>query len=137
MRVFERLSEQSRRSRFNGAKPCLRRSELRQLASVDETRHALVAYVDGDPEPVGIARLVRTGDSAELAFAVADEHQGRGIGTVLATQLVSDARAAGITEINAHVDRDNPAAVALLRRVAGRLQLGFDGPGLVIQAAIA
>ena len=35
MRVFERLSERSRRLRFNGPKPCLRAAELRELASVD------------------------------------------------------------------------------------------------------
>ena len=35
MRVFERLSERSRRLRFNGPKPYLRAAELRELASVD------------------------------------------------------------------------------------------------------
>lgn len=49
MGVFDRLGEQSRRARFNGPKPCLSASELRQLASVDRTRHALVAYLEGDP----------------------------------------------------------------------------------------
>ena len=46
-------------------------------ASPASTRdhHVLVGYVDGDPEPVGIARLVRTGSSAEIAFAIADTHQ--------------------------------------------------------------
>ena len=80
MCVFERLGEQSRRARFNGPKPSLSASELEQLALIDGTRHALVAYVEGDPRPVAIARLVRHGCSAEIAFAVADEYQQRGIG---------------------------------------------------------
>ena len=137
MGVFERLGEQSRRSRFNGPKPCLRASELRQLATVDPTRHALVAYVEGDPQPVAIARLVRAGRSAEIAFAVADEHQQRGIGSALAAELVADARAAGITEITALVSSDNPAAVALLRRILNVLDIRLDGPELSIRAAIA
>ena len=135
--VFERLGEQSRRARFNAAKPCLTVSELRQLASVDRTRHALVAYVDGDPEPVAIARLVRDGRSAEVAFAVADEYQQQGIGTSLTAELLADARAAGITEITAFVSNGNAAALALLRRVARVIEVTFDGPQLAVRAAIS
>jgi ribosomal protein S18 acetylase RimI-like enzyme len=135
--VFERLSEQSRRARFNGPKPCLSVSELRQLASVDQTRHVLVAYVEGDPEPVAIARLVREGRSAEIAFAVADEYQHRGIGSALVAELVADARAAGITEITALTASENRAAVAVLRRIANVLDMRLDGPELSIRAAIA
>ena len=119
MSVFERLGEGSRRARFNGPKPCLSRSDLRQLASVDSSHHVLVAYVEGDPQPVAIARLVREGGTAEIAFAVAD------------------ARAAGITEITALVSSDNAAAVALLRRIAGVLAVHFEGRELSIRAAIA
>lgn len=137
MGVFERLSEQSRRLRFNGPKPCLRMSELRQLASVDHARHALVAYVDGDPRPVGIARLVREGDRAEIAFAVADEYHRRGIGSSLTAELIADARAAGVTEITALVARDNRAALELLRRVFRVLAVSFEGTELAIRAAIA
>jgi ribosomal protein S18 acetylase RimI-like enzyme len=137
MSVFERLSERSRRSRFHGAKPCLSRSDLRSLASVDRNRRALVAYVGHDPKPVAIARLVREGSSAEIAFAVADEYQQRGIGTRLAGELVAKARAEGVTEITALVSADNPAAVSLLRRIANVLSVRFEGSDLSIRAAIA
>jgi ribosomal protein S18 acetylase RimI-like enzyme len=135
--VFERLSEQSRRARFNGPKPCLKSSELRQLAAIDGNHHALVAYVEGDPLPVAIARLVRDGRSAEIAFAVADEYQHRGVGSTLAAELIADARAAGITEITALASSDNPAAVKLLRRTAHVLDVRLEGPELSIRAAIA
>jgi len=135
--VFERLGEESRRTRFNGPKPCLSRAELRQLASVDANHHVLVAYVAGDPRPVAIARLVREGGSAEVAFAVADAYQERGIGSALAAELIEDARAVGITEITALVASDNPAALALLRRIAGALDIRLEGPELSIRAAIA
>ena len=137
MGVFERLSEQSRRLRFNGPKPCLRMSELRQLASVDRARHALVAYVEGDPQPAGIARLVREGDRAEIAFAVADEYHRRGIGSALTAELIADARVAGVMEITALVARDNGAALALLRRVFRVLAVSFEGADLAIRASIA
>jgi ribosomal protein S18 acetylase RimI-like enzyme len=137
MGVFERLSEQSRRARFNGPKPCLDAAELRQLATVDHSHHALVAFVEGDRQPAAIARLVRDGRSAEIAFAVADEYQHRGIGSALVAELVADARAAGITEITALTASENRAAVAVLRRIANVLDMRLDGPELSIRAAIA
>ena len=138
MAVFEQLSDSSRRARFNGAKPCLSRSDLRGLAAVDDRRHALVAYVEGNPIPVAIARLVREGrDSAEIAFAVADAYQHQGIGAALTTELLSDARAAGITQITALTSGDNRAALALLRRTAKVLDIRFEGSDLSVRAGIA
>jgi ribosomal protein S18 acetylase RimI-like enzyme len=136
--VFGRLGERSRRTRFNGPKPCLSAADLEQLATVDPCHHALVAYVEGDPEPVAIAQLARTGDSsAEIAFAVADAYQQRGIGSALASELLVDARAAGITQITALASSDNPAALALLRRTTNVTDIRLEGPELSIRAAIA
>ncbi len=135
--VFERLGERSRRARFNGAKPRLRDTELAHLAAVDATRHALVGYLQGDPRPVALARIVRDGASAEIAFEVVDEHQGRGIGSLLTAELLADARAAGVREITALVAADNGAALALLRRILDRLEVRFEGPELAVRAALA
>lgn len=134
--VFERLGERSRRARFNGPKPCLSDVELEHLARVDETRHVLVGYLEGHARPIAIARLVREGSSAEIAFEVADEHQGRGIGSALTAELLADARAAGITEVTALVAAENTAAVSLLRRVLDRLEVRFEGPELAVRAAL-
>ena len=124
--LFARLGERSRERRFCGAKPRLSDVELTTLARVDRDRHVLVGYVDGDSEPAGIARLVREGDSAEIAFAVADAHQSRGIGSILAGELAADARAAGITQLTATVCGDNPRVIALLDRL-GSLDMSWRG----------
>lgn len=138
LEVFERLGAESRRCRFNGPKPCLPGEEAAQLARMDDTHYALVAWVAGDPHPAAIARLARTSrGSAEIAFAVADEYQHRGVGAALAAELVADARIAGITEITALTSPDNPAALALVRRVARVVDVCFEGPQLSIRAAIA
>jgi ribosomal protein S18 acetylase RimI-like enzyme len=134
--VFERLGEASRLARFNGHKPRLADQELRWLAAVDATHHALVAYVDGDPGPVAIARLVRSGSSAEIAFEVADAYHRRGIGSALTQELVSDACAAGIVEVTALVRSDNRAALAVLSRVLGQLKVSFDGPEMLVRAPL-
>jgi ribosomal protein S18 acetylase RimI-like enzyme len=125
--LFDRLGPRSRERRFCGAKPRLSDAELGLLARVDDTHHVLVGYVDGDPEPVAIARLVRAGRSAEVAFEVADAYQGRGIGTILTRELAADARAAGITELQATVCGDNERAVSLLERVARSLHVRWRG----------
>jgi ribosomal protein S18 acetylase RimI-like enzyme len=124
--LFARLGDRSRERRFCGAKPRLSDLELATLARVDRDRHVLVGYADGDPEPIGIARLVREGDSAEIAFAVADDHQSRGVGSVLASELAADARAAGITHLTATVCGDNPRVLALLQRL-GSLDMSWHG----------
>ena len=136
--VFDRLSDASRRARFNGAKPSLAEAELAQLARVDADHHVLVAHAEGDPLPAAIARLARTGPfSAEIAFAVADRYQQRGVGCAVASELLADARAAGIVQVTALTAGDNRAALALLKRVADVLDVRFDGPDLLVRAAIA
>jgi protein lysine acetyltransferase len=109
-------------------------AELWCLARVDATHRALVAYVEGDPDPVAIARLVRDGHAAEIAFEVANDYQQRGIGTALTEELLAGARAAGITEITALVTADNPAAISLLRRALRVLDISLEGPELWIRA---
>ena len=117
--VFDRLGPRSRLLRFGGAKNVLLPSDLAQLARIDANHHAVVAVADG--EPIGIARLVRDGDTAEVAFAVADDWQGRGIGTVLVDRLAADARAAGIRRFVATVTESNPRSLALLERIRAQV----------------
>ena len=124
--LFARLGERSRERRFCGAKPRLSDVELTHLARVDRDRHVLVGYADGDSAPAAIARLARHGDAAEIAFAVADEYQSRGFGSVLARELAADARAAGITHLTATVCGDNPRMIALLKRL-GSLDVSWRG----------
>jgi ribosomal protein S18 acetylase RimI-like enzyme len=125
--LFERLGDRSRARRFCGAKPRLSEQELRSLARVDGDHHVLVGFVDGDPAPVGIARIARNGDGAEIAFEVADDYQGRGIGSTLVRELAADARAAGIRELVATVCGDNAPAVSLLKRIATSLHVRWSG----------
>ena len=113
--VFDALSPVSRLRRFGGAKNVLSTADLQLLSRVDATHHVLVASVDGTP--IGIARLVREDDSAEVAFAVADEWQARGVGTLLVERLAADARAAGIRRFTADIAPDNLPSRALLRRL--------------------
>ena len=113
--VFDQLGPRSRLLRFGGAKTALSPSDLEQLTRVDADHHVLVALIG--KSPIGIARLVRNGADADVAFAVADEWQHRGVGKALADRLAADARAAGIERLHATMHAENRSSLALMRRV--------------------
>ena len=121
--VFDRLGPQSRRLRFGGAKNVLTPAELRQLARVDGNHHVLVAWYGG--KPVGIARLVRDGDIADVAFAVVDSLQGNGVGSVLTQRLAEDARAAGIRMLRATMSADNAPSLRLMKSMTHGLEVRY------------
>ena len=104
---YERLSPQSRYFRFFG-KPHVGdivRDVVRDLASQDAV--TLVAEVDH--RIVAIAQYFPTGTAgrAEAAFAIADAHHGRGLGTKLLERLGVIGRSRGITSFEAYLLHDN------------------------------
>ena len=111
--------------RFFGAKKRLSEQELAYFTDLDFVqRVALVATlrVGGDEQIIGVGRYaVLDGGPprrAEVAFAVADEHQGRGIGTVLLEHLVAIARRHEIVEFEADVLGENNRMLEGSRRAA-------------------
>ena len=137
--LFDRLGMESRARRFNGAKPRLTPGELEQLATVNGRQHALIAYVGDDTRPAGMAQLVRDSDQrshAEVAFAVADRYQGRGIGSALVELLAADARAANITHLTATTQSSNVATCKLIRKVRAALDIRREAGEAILVAAL-
>jgi RimJ/RimL family protein N-acetyltransferase len=109
--AVDRTSAQSLHRRFFGAKRNFSESEKAFFLNVDFVNHvALIAVAEdaGRRFIVGGGRyiVVRPG-TAELAFAVVDEHQGRGIGAALLRYLARLASDAGIKELIAEVLPEN------------------------------
>ena len=110
---FSRLSERSLYLRFHGVlrpdarlvEPSLEPDWIEQGALVGTLDDRLVALAS-------YARL-RDPATAEVAFAVADEEQGRGIGTRLLEQLAARAAEAGIGSFVAEVMAENRAALGV------------------------
>jgi RimJ/RimL family protein N-acetyltransferase len=122
-----RLSERSDYQRFLAPKPRLSSSELRYLTEVDFVDHyALVAVLARSPEVVvGVGRWVRSAESAtdaEIAIVVADDLQGRGVGTHLGRALAEAARARGIERFTASMLPSNQAAHRLFAKISSQLQ---------------
>jgi RimJ/RimL family protein N-acetyltransferase len=118
---FGRLSARSRWMRFMMAKPQLTAAELRYLTDVDHRDHEALGALDrSGGRGVGIARYVRdAGDplAAEIAVTVADDWQGRGLGTALLVRLSDRARQEGIGRFTALAAADNLAVARLLARM--------------------
>ena len=107
---FARLSARSRQLRFLGPKKMLSAAELRYLTDVDHHDHeAIGALSPAEGRGVGITRYIRDADdprAAEIAVTIADDWQGRGLGTELLARLSDRARQAGIGRFTATVSAD-------------------------------
>ena len=122
---FARLSARSRQMRFLGPKKTLSAAELRYFTEVDHHDHeAIGALSPADGRGVGIARYIRDPDdpeAAEIAVTIADDWQGRGLGTELLARLSDRARQAGICRFTATVAADNAAMTRLLWKMGAEL----------------
>ena len=108
--AFERLSPESRYSRFLSPRSALTDRELRYLTEVDGKDHvALVALKTpllGQEEGIGVARFIRLAgqaDVAEPAITVADDHQGKGLGSILLRRLTEAAWERGVRQFHCQV----------------------------------
>lgn len=132
--LFESLSSRSIYFRFFQTKQRLTDAELRYFTELDFTRDAaLVATLQAGQEEhiIGVGRYFRIMESgqptthAEVAFTVADAHQGRGVGTLLLEHLAITARMQGIDTFEAHVLGEN-----------NRMLEVFEASGFTVQRAL-
>jgi GNAT superfamily N-acetyltransferase len=124
---FRRLSAASRYRRFMTPLEELDEGMLRQLTEIDYVDHfawlALLADRPGEPA-VGVARYVRLDEEpevAEAAVTVADEYQGRGIGTLLLEALGAVALENGIGTLRGYVLEENRDMREVLEAVGARI----------------
>ena len=121
--AFERLSAESRHRRFLGPKPVLSPQELTRLTEVDHVTHEALVAITAGGRLVGVARYAawpgRPG-VAEVAVTIADDWQGRRLGTVLARRVIEAARANGMHELTGSALWENARARRLLARLGFR-----------------
>ncbi len=144
LRAFgERLSSETVYLRFFSPRRKISDQEIAHFVTVDyRDRLAIVAIIDG--ELVAVARYDRTPppvassegpvrdehsepdgpagnvDEAEVAFVVRDDHQGRGLGTIMLEHLASAAVARGIGRFVADTLPENHRMIGVFRSA------GFD-----------
>jgi acetyl coenzyme A synthetase (ADP forming)-like protein len=127
---FAGLSERSLYLRFHGALT-LKPSLVEPFLEPDWLeRGALVGTltVDGVEKIVALANYARLRNPkvAEAAFTVADEHQGRGIGTRMLEQLAERAAAAGIERFVTEVMADNAQMLRVIEHAGFEISRALD-----------
>jgi RimJ/RimL family protein N-acetyltransferase len=146
---LRRLSAESRYRRFFSPLDELSEQQLTYLTEVDHHDHeALVAVEAGTEQGIGVARFVRSkGDPgvAEVAVAVADDWQGRGIGSELLHRLTERAREEGISRFSGSILEENRPMrelmaevgdVRVIDRAAGTIDVEVELPEEGIGAAL-
>ena len=118
--AISRLSDRSRYLRFASAKPRLSDRELDRLLDVDHhEREALLAVDALTGRGIAVVRYAKVpGErgAVEVAVTVADEWQGRGLGSALLGEIMERARAEGHSTLRATVLAVNDRSIAMLRK---------------------
>jgi acetate---CoA ligase (ADP-forming) len=133
--LFESLSEESRWFRFfSPARGSALAAEAHREVNLDHT-FGLIALSGAEERVVGHAfYAVLDQDRAEVAFTIANDFQGRGLGTILLGQLAEVAAANGVQIFEAEVVASNHAMLHVFREsgfpievsaAAGQLHVTF------------
>jgi acetate---CoA ligase (ADP-forming) len=133
LEFFSNLSEHSSYLRFHGF-PSLGPKLVESALEPDwQERGALIGSLGGRVVAVANWARLRAPRSAEVAFAVADEFQGHGIGTRLLEQLAMRAADAGIEEFVAEVLHENSAMLGVFQDAGFAVSRAGEGGELEIR----
>ncbi|MGZ4280589.1 MAG: bifunctional acetate--CoA ligase family protein/GNAT family N-acetyltransferase [Gaiellaceae bacterium] len=134
---FSGLSERSFYQRFHGIRR-VERALVEHFLDPDWHERGALVGVAAD-EIVAVAEYLRLRDetTAEVAFAVADELQGRGIGTRLLEQLAERAAATGIERFVAEVLPGNAAMLRVFRDAGFEVVRELEGGEIEVRFPIA
>ncbi|MGN6608592.1 MAG: bifunctional acetate--CoA ligase family protein/GNAT family N-acetyltransferase, partial [Jatrophihabitans sp.] len=133
VRFHAGLSARTRYLRYFSAYPRIPERDLYKFTHMDHHDRVGIVAVLGD-EIIAVGRYERitppgtTPVEAEVAFVVADDHQGRGIGSILLEHLAAAGRESGIERFQAIVLAENGAMMRVFRdagyEVARHLEFG-------------
>lgn len=125
-RFFWRLSSETVYRRFFSPIRLPNDALLRMLVDVDHRdREALIAL--DDQGIIGVARYGTSPTAShDVAVVVADDWQGRGLGTLLIRRLAHIARLRGISRFHATMLGDNARAQSLVRGLSTHVTMRFE-----------
>ena len=121
---YARLSPETAYQRFFAVMARLPPAWARVLANVDYEKRMAIVAADPQGQLIAVARYDydEATKEAEIALVVQDRWQGRGLGTILMTELLSYAEAKGIRRFRAYVLAENRRMLDLLARTTQVLE---------------
>jgi GNAT superfamily N-acetyltransferase len=130
-------SAETLRERYLGAPPGLADKDLFGLIDPPEGCALVACAGRASGEILGLAQVFGGPPVAEIAVLVRDDHQQRGLGTMLARQAVDMAAALGCRDMVAYGMAGSSRLSRLLGRLELRSQLRCEGPMMTLRAPIA
>jgi acyl-CoA synthetase (NDP forming)/RimJ/RimL family protein N-acetyltransferase len=133
-----KLSDRTRYLRYFGPYPKIPQKDLERFSTVDHRdRVAFVVLLGHEIIAVGRYERLDGGDSAEVAFVVADEHQKRGIGSILLEHLAAAAGERGLRRFVAEVLAENAQMIHVFRLAGYHVRSGIEEGVVHLEFAIA
>ncbi len=121
------LSDEARYLRFFSGTVDLTEAARRAVEVDYDRRFALVAEAGRDGRVVAHATYLATApERAEVALAIADAYQGRGLGTILLGQLAEAAERHGIEQFEARVLPQNQQMIQVFRESGFPVDLHYE-----------
>jgi GNAT superfamily N-acetyltransferase len=135
---FRQLVAESRARRFPGGKQVLSEAELRYFTEIDQVDHFAIGAVELDArgrecDGVAVGRFVRLSGEprcAEVAIAIADRLQGKGLGLLLLKRLVEAAQERSFERLRFEYLADNISMHRLIQH-AGRIVERQNSDGVI------
>jgi acetyl coenzyme A synthetase (ADP forming)-like protein len=134
---FGGLSEQSRYMRFHGAVRVQPRLVERFVDPDWTERGALIGVLDERVVALASYTRLRDPSAAEVAFVVADQLQGKGVGTRLLEQLARRAGSVGIGSFVAEVLSENRAMLEMFERAGFEVVRELEAGTIEVRFPIA
>lgn len=133
---WTRLSTKSQYFRFFSAHPSLKAADRERFLGADHSQRVVLGVFTG-AALIAIGDFARTAPTeAELAFVVADELHGYGVGGLLLEHLAQIARELGIRMLTAEVLPANDRMIASFRAAGYAMRTTLTGDALHFAFAI-
>jgi acyl-CoA synthetase (NDP forming)/GNAT superfamily N-acetyltransferase len=134
---YAKVSDRSKYFRFFAPYPRLSERDVARFTNVDHHTRVAVIVTIGE-EMVAVGRYDRSAPGeAEVAFLVRDDHQQRGLGSVLLEHLAQTARENGINRFVAEVLPTNQRMLAVFRAAGYSVTDSYDDGVVSLELAIA
>jgi acetate---CoA ligase (ADP-forming) len=130
-KLFKATSSDSLRMRFMASVSEVPESTLHDMCGGDFSERGCLLVIIGEDEDMRVAGIgnyigLGNGKTAEVAFLVADEYQGRGISTLLLERLAGLAAAHGYVEFEADVLFENQAMMSVFKSSGFEIHRGVE-----------